>query len=121
MEKHATLIIGASENPKRYAHKAIKKLRAHDHKVHAIGLREGKVDDVKIITEKKDFKDIDTVSLYLNPKRQEEYYDYIIRLHPRRVVFNPGTENEDFYALLKEKAIHCEVACTLVLLSTNQY
>ena len=71
--------------------------------------------------QKEDFKDIDTVTLYLNPKRQQEYYDYIISLHPKRVIFNPGTENPEFYELLRNKKIEVEVACTLVLLGTNQY
>ena len=67
------------------------------------------------------YKNIDTVTLYLNPKRQEEYYDYIISLQPRRVIFNPGTENMEFIKLLKNNQIESEIACTLVLLSTNQY
>ncbi|MEH6407495.1 MAG: CoA-binding protein, partial [Leeuwenhoekiella sp.] len=66
-------------------------------------------------------KDVDTVTLYLNPQRQEEYYDYIISLNPKRVIFNPGTENPEFYTKLREKKISFENACTLVLLSTNQY
>ncbi len=87
----------------------------------AIGLKRGEVAGVNITTEKEDFKDIDTVTLYLNPKRQQEYYDYIISLHPKRVIFNPGTENPEFYELLRNKKIEVEVACTLVLLGTNQY
>ena len=68
------------------------------------------------------YKNIDTVTLYLNPKRQEEYYDYIISLQPRRVIFNPGTENMEFIKLLKNNQIESEIACTLVLLSTtSQY
>ncbi len=67
------------------------------------------------------FKNVDTVTLYLNAKRQEEYYDYIISLKPRRVIFNPGTENFEFEKLLKKNAIYAEIACTLVLLRTCQY
>ena len=77
--------------------------------------------DVAIETEKLPFHGIDTVSLYLNPKAQKEYYDYIISLKPRRVIFNPGTENEEFYELLKVNNIAFEESCTLVLLATNQY
>ncbi|MGO3183290.1 MAG: CoA-binding protein [Aequorivita sp.] len=116
-----TLVLGASLNPDRYSNLAINRLVNHGHTVEAVGLRKGEVAGVTISTEKEDFKDIDTVTLYLNPKRQEEYYDYIISLNPKRVIFNPGTENPDFYKILKENNIENEVACTLVLLGTDQY
>lgn len=116
-----TLVIGASEKEERYSNKAIRALRSHNHPVRAIGLRQGKVEDVEFDKEKKQFEDIDTVTLYVGPKHQPEYYDYIVSLQPRRVIFNPGTENKEFYAILKENNIESEVACTLVLLSTNQY
>lgn len=116
-----TLVIGASLNPNRYSNLAINRLVNHDHTVEALGLRKGEVAGVSIATEKEDFKNIDTVTLYLNPKRQEEYYDYILSLKPRRVIFNPGTENPELYKILKENNIESEVACTLVLLGTNQY
>ncbi|WP_271393537.1 CoA-binding protein [Aequorivita sinensis] len=116
-----TLVLGASLKPNRYSNLAINRLVNHNHIVEAVGLKEGEVAGVNIVTEKKDFKNIDTVTLYLNPKRQEEYYNYIISLKPQRVIFNPGTENPEFYTLLKENNIEAEVACTLVLLGTNQY
>lgn len=119
--KNETLVIGASTNPNRYSNIAIKRLRGKDLKVRALGLRKGEVLDVIIDGEKLPYKDIDTVTLYLNPKRQVEYYNYIISLKPRRVIFNPGTENMEFVRLLKEHNIESEIACTLVLLSTNQY
>jgi len=116
-----TLVIGASLKEERYSNKAIKKLRNFKHPVVAIGLRKGTVEDVDIEKEKVLFEDVNTVTLYLNPKRQEEYYNYIISLKPQRVIFNPGTENEDFYKLLNAEKIAFEEACTLVLLSTGQY
>jgi len=116
-----TLVIGASLKPERYSHMAIKKLRHYNHEVKAFGLRSGMVGDVSIDTELMPYKEIDTVTLYLNPTRQTTYYDYIIGLNPKRVIFNPGTENSEFYNLLKQNNIAYEVACTLVLLSTNQY
>jgi len=116
-----TLVIGASLKPERYSNIAINKLRNHNNEVKAFGLREGKVADVTIDTELLQYDSIDTVTLYLNPKRQEVYYDYIIGLKPSRVIFNPGTENPNFYKLLSENNIKYEVACTLVLLSTGQY
>lgn len=119
--KNVTLVLGASLKEERYSNKAIKMLKAHNYNVAAIGLRRGEVAGVTIETEKTSFTEIDTVTLYLNAKRQEEYYSYIIGLQPRRVIFNPGTENPTFVKLLQENNIETEVACTLVLLSTNQY
>ena len=91
------------------------------HQVVAIGAKKGIAFDIPIEKEKVDFHGIDTVTLYLNPKIQQEYYDYIVSLKPRRVIFNPGTENPDFYKILEKNNIESEVACTLVLLATNQY
>ncbi|WP_418651168.1 CoA-binding protein [Tenacibaculum aestuariivivum] len=119
--KKTTLVIGASLNSTRYSNIAIKKLRNKNIKTYAIGLKSGNVLDVFIEKEKVPFTDVNTVTLYLNPKRQKDYYQYVIGLKPNRVIFNPGTENEEFYKLLFENNIKYEVACTLVLLSTNQY
>ena len=116
-----TLVIGASVKPDRYSNMAIRKLINYNHDTVAFGMREGEVQDVAIDIKQKPYKDIDTVTLYLNPSRQKEYYEYILSLNPKRVIFNPGTENPDFYKILKENNIEFEVACTLVLLSTNQY
>ncbi len=116
-----TLVIGASTNPSRYSYLAINRLVEKNQPVEAIGLKKGTVSGVEILTNKPHFDAIDTVTLYVNPKNQVEYYQYIIDLNPKRVIFNPGTENPEFYDLLKEKDIEVEVACTLVLLGTNQY
>lgn len=116
-----TLVFGASLKPERYSNIAINRLLDSEIEVLAYGMKKGAVGNVKIDTDLKDYKDVDTITLYLNPKRQEEYYNYIISLKPRRVIFNPGTENPEFYNMLKENNITFEVACTLVLLATNQY
>ena len=116
-----TLVIGASLNPSRFSNLAINRLVTYDHPVEAIGLRKGVVAGIDITTEKEDFEQIDTITLYLNAKRQQEYYDYILSLKPKRVIFNPGTENPELYELLQKNNIEVEVACTLVLLGTNQY
>ena len=116
-----TLVLGASLNPTRYSNLAIQRLVQNNIEVKAIGLREGTVAGVKITKEKKAFTDIHSITLYLNAKRQVDYYDYIISLQPTRVIFNPGTENQELYQLLSEHGIEYEAACTLVLLSTNQY
>ncbi|MDC7218320.1 MAG: CoA-binding protein [Spirochaetales bacterium] len=120
MEKK-TLVIGASEKPERYAFKAITKLRSHGHPVEALALKPGKVGDVEFITKQTPLDNIDTVTLYVGPRNQPAYYDYVKSLSPRRVLFNPGTENSEFRELLKNEGIEVMEACTLVLLSTNQY
>ena len=116
-----TLVIGASDNAARYSNLVIRKLLSSGHEVVAIGKREAMVDDVKIEIKPLSFSDIDTVTLYLNAENQKEYYKYIVSLKPRRVIFNPGTENPEFYKILDENNIPYEIACSLVLLSTNQY
>ena len=121
MEKKKTLVLGASLNPSRYSNIAISRLVKYQQPTVALGLKKGTVSGVEIVTEKEDFQDIDTITLYLNAKRQEEYYEYIISLHPERVIFNPGTENPELYRLLKQKNIEYENACTLIMLGTNQY
>ena len=121
MTQKKTLVLGASSNPDRYSFLAVNKLREKGHDVVAIGKRNGIVKDVEIISEKKPVTDLDTVTLYLNPHNQQEYYDYIFSLHPRRIIFNPGAENPELEAKAKEKGILTQEACTLVLLSTGQY
>lgn len=116
-----TLVFGASLNPARYSNMAIHKLVEHGHNVVAFGLKEGEVEGVAIDTELKSYKDIDTITLYMNPMRQAPFYDYLLALHPKRVIFNPGTENPEFFKLLEAAKIAFEASCTLVLLSTNQY
>ena len=116
-----TLVLGASLKSERYSNRAIIKLVDNQHETVAFGLREGQVAGVTIDTELLQYKDLDTVTLYLNPQRQKDYYDYILGLKPKRVIFNPGTENPEFYTLLEAEGIEVEVACTLVLLSIKQY
>ena len=121
MAAKKTLVLGASVNPARYSNLAVQKLTAYNHPVVALGKITGSIGNTIIETEKKDFDNIDTVTLYLNPLHQKEYYDYIFSLHPKRIIFNPGAENEELADLAKEKGIIAQEACTLVLLSTNQY
>ena len=121
MKNKKTLVLGASENTARYSNMVINKLIGSEHSVVAIGQKEGEVEGVKIQTKQIPFTNIHTVTLYLNPSRQRDYYNYIVSLQPKRVVFNPGTENPEFYQLLKLNNIQVEIACTLVLLSTKQY
>ena len=118
-----TLVIGASENPERYSNKAIQLLNQYKHPVLALGLRNGMVGSTSIVKDINAFKGlpIDTVTLYINPRLQEDHYTAILDLKPKRVIFNPGTENIAFEDLLNANGILTEEACTLVLLKTGQY
>ena len=121
MKNKKTLVLGASTKPDRYAYKAIAMLVDKGHSVLAIGQNAGEVAGVKIQTKAIPLKNIDTITLYLNPTRQRDYYNYIVESKPKRVIFNPGTENPEFYQLLELNNIKAELACTLVLLTINQY
>jgi len=116
-----TLVLGGSENPARYSNLAIKSLRKYGHDVVSIGTKIGKVDDVDIVTTMPFFDNIDTITLYLRDEFQKKYYDYIISLNPKRIIFNPGTENDELVELAKKNNIETEEACTLVLLNLRQY
>lgn len=121
MTNKKTLVLGASANPNRYSYLAINKLKSRSHDVVAIGKRKGIVNGIVIETEHEPVKDIDTVTMYLNQTNQKQYYDYILSLNPKRIIFNPGAENEELEKLAKDKGIQTMEACTLVLLSTGQY
>ncbi|HET7118990.1 MAG TPA: CoA-binding protein [Hanamia sp.] len=116
-----TLVLGASPNPSRYSYLAINKLRENGHDVIAIGKHTGKVSDVEIGIQEKKIENLDTVTLYLNANNQKEYYNYILSQKPKRIIFNPGAENEELASIAKENGIIPQEACTLVLLSTGQY
>lgn len=116
-----TVVLGASENPERYSFLATQKLVAHQHPVTAIGIKAGKIGATPIITEHPHIDNVDTVTLYLSPANQKSYYDYIASLHPKRLIFNPGTENDELASLAEANGIQPIEACTLVLLSTGQY
>jgi len=121
MKSKKTLVLGATAKSDRYANRAINSLVDKGHSVIAIGQQTGEVAGVTIQTKMVPLKNIDTVTLYLNPRNQRDYYNYIIEAQPKRVVFNPGTENPELYQLLKSNNIEVEVACTLVMLATGQY
>ncbi len=116
-----TVILGASPDPTRYSNLAAIRLLEHGHDIVPIGIRKGVVGGISIVNEKPILHDVDTVTLYLNPARQKEWYDYILDLKPKRIIFNPGTENDEFELLATKNGIESVEACTLVLLSTNQY
>jgi predicted CoA-binding protein len=121
MKKKKTLVLGASTNPDRYSFMAINNLRLKGYEVVAVGKHAGRVNDVDIDLETEPIQDLDTVTLYLNPGNQKPYYDYILEQKPKRIIFNPGTENHELLKMAKEKGIQTMNACTLVMLSTGQY
>ena len=116
-----TLVIGASTNPERYSNKAVKALLSHNHKVVALGIKDGDIENIPIQKGFPEFEGVHTVTLYLGKQRQPEYYDYIINLQPKRVIFNPGAENPEFAEKLEQNNIEAMEACTLVLLASNQF
>ena len=116
-----TLVIGASEKPERYAHQAVLELVNHGEKVRAIGMRAGMIGEVPIETGQPVIPDVDTVTLYVGPERQADLIDYLITLNPRRVIFNPGTENPGTEQRLRLAGIQPVEACTLVMLRTDQW
>jgi predicted CoA-binding protein len=120
-DKKLTVVLGASPNPNRYSYLAVNRLVAKGHPVLAIGKRDGQIGDTPITKEHPLPENVDTVTLYMNPGLQKEYYDYIFQLHPKRIIFNPGTENDDLAAQAESKGIEPVEACTLVMLSTGQY
>ena len=121
MKKKKTLVLGASANPSRYSYLAVQRLTAREYPVVALGIKKGSIGNTEIETEKKHFEEVDTVTLYINPSRQKDYYQYILGLKPKRIIFNPGTENDELAALAEEQGIVPLEACTLVMLSTGQY
>lgn len=114
-----TLVLGATTDASRYANMAVRKLRKYGHEVIAIGRKENMIDDTKIITNQPTIENLHTITLYLNPSNQKPYYDYILALNPKRIIFNPGTENSQLEELAKAKGIETLEACTLVMLSTG--
>lgn len=116
-----TVVIGASTNPERYSFKAVNSLLDHGHEAVPVGIKSGEIRGLEILKGKPSIENVHTVTLYVGPANQPEYYDYIFSLNPKRIVFNPGTENSEFIKLAESKGIEATVACTLVLLSTGQF
>jgi uncharacterized protein len=116
-----TVVIGASDNPERYAYKCTVALKLHKHEVVPVGLRSGEINGVKILKNYPPIENVDTVTLYVGPQNQKSWYDYILSLKPRRVIFNPGTENDELVDLLEKNNIESIEACTLVMLAIGDY
>ncbi|MEO5644729.1 MAG: CoA-binding protein [Bacteroidia bacterium] len=116
-----TVVIGATENSSRYSNMAVKSLLRHGKEVAAVGLKAGEIEGVKILTGSPGIKDVDTVTMYVGPKNQPPLYDYILSLKPKRIIFNPGAENEELEKMAEAKGIEVVEACTLVMLSIGNY
>jgi uncharacterized protein len=116
-----TVVIGASPNADRYSNRATLMLKRYGHPVHPVGMRKGSIDGLKIFTDFPAIEDVDTVTLYVGPTNQPYWYNYILSLKPRRIIFNPGTENPELVSRAERQGVECIQACTLVMLSTGQY
>ena len=121
MKSPITLVLGASPNSDRYSFLATSLLHENKISVYPFGIKKGMIDEIPILNEWPSQIPIDTVTLYLGPAAQTTYIDPIIALKPRRIIFNPGTENPVFAALAAENGVEILEACTLVLLKTGQY
>lgn len=116
-----TLVIGASEQVDRYSYQAVQLLRRYGHEVVAVGGHEGQIGEVSIQVEYPKNEEFDTVTMYINPMRQKAVEETILNLKPKRIIFNPGTENRAFAQKAHAQGIDVEEACTLVMLRTGQY
>jgi len=121
MEQKKTVVIGASPNPGRYSYRAVSLLQSFNHQVIAVGIKNGEINGIPIHKGPIEITDVHTVTLYIGPARQPEYFDYIFRLNPKRIIFNPGTENDNLYQLAKEKGIEVVEDCTLVMLNSGRF
>jgi predicted CoA-binding protein len=124
MSSYKTVVLGATTNPQRYAYRAAHQLLSNGIEVVPIGIRKGKTaGDLTIINDRPLVEEVHTITLYINPQVQQDYYNYMLELNPKRIIFNPGTENPEFYRLLREQAptVQIEAACTLVMLSIGNY
>jgi predicted CoA-binding protein len=121
MKNGKTVVLGASPNPVRFSHKAVKSLLRHEKEVVAVGFREGLIAEEKILVGMPPIDNVQTVSIYIGSSRQQDYYDYIFSLKPERVIFNPGTVNPEFMARLKNKGIEPVNACMLVMLNEGEF
>lgn len=121
--KKKTVILGASTNPSRYAYLAAEMLQRAGHEIVPVGIKKGNIFGTEILDLRVTpvIKDVDTITLYIGPRHQKEWYNYIIGLKPKRVIFNPGTENEDLERMVEESGAESLQACTLVMLRTSQY
>jgi len=116
-----TVVLGASPNPSRYSNIATNRLKRYGHETVPVGIRKGEICGLDIQLGQPEIEGVDTITLYMNPTRQQPHYDYIFSLQPKRIIFNPGTENPKLIELAQAKGIETTIACTLVMLSVGSY
>jgi uncharacterized protein len=123
MNSKKTVIVGATTNPARFAFLAAGMLAEYGHPFVPVGIKKGTVfgNTILDIRQRPAIPDVDTITLYIGAQHQPEHYDYLLQLQPKRVIFNPGSENPEFESLLKAAGVDVWRACTLVLLRTGQY
>lgn len=121
VDQKKTIIIGASPNKERYAYKATALLASKGHEVVPVGVREGQIAGLDIVSGQPPVKEVHTVSLYIGPQRQEPYYEYILNLKPKRIIFNPGTENPELETKAKKQGVETVNNCTIIMLNINEY
>jgi uncharacterized protein len=116
-----TVVLGATPDASRFAFKAANMLVNYGHEMVPVGIKKGEVAGQKILNGQPDIEHVDTVALYVGPRNQTDLYDYILRLKPKRIIFNPGTENDELISLAKRNNIEPVLGCTLVMLSVGTY
>ena len=121
MEPKKTVVLGATPNPSRYAYLATNRLKEYNQPVVPVGIRQGEIGGTEILQGTPPIEEVDTVTLYLGAPRQKQYYEYILSLEPKRIIFNPGTENPELVQLAKEQGIESVRGCTLVMLAVGDY
>lgn len=116
-----TVVLGATPDPTRFAYKAANMLVDYGHEVIPVGIKKGEVAGQKILNDKPDLEEVDTITLYISPQNQTDLLDYMISLKPKRIIFNPGTENDKLMAMAKNNNIQSIIGCTLVMLAVGTY
>lgn len=120
---HKTVIVGSVPKPYRYAYQAAIMLQENNQDFVPLGIQKGEVlgQEILNVHDRPQIEDVHTLTLYVNSSRQKSWYEYLFSLNPKRIIFNPGAENQEFKMLAQNKGIECLEACTLVMLSTGVY
>lgn len=121
MTEKKTMVLGASPNPMRFSYKAVKSLQRHNVPVVPVGIKNGEIGGIEILKNKPHLDKIHTITLYIGPARQKEYYSYILSLRPARIIFNPGTENKELMDMAREEGIEVLEDCTLIMVNADRY
>lgn len=121
MSDKKTLVLGASPNPSRFSYKAVKSLQRHDVPVIPVGIKNGEIGGIAIVKDRPAFDDIHTITMYIGPARQKDYYSWLLSLKPKRIIFNPGTENQEFMKMAEKDGIEVLEDCTLIMLNAGRY